>query len=1523
MNLRLLTGVLVLASLIATTAAAQQDPKDQGVADSIYIEITPPVISATSQVVTARLYIFDTPQNVTNISSAFGWDNPKLVADSAVWSPQAISAFNLSRLEWYRNSVDSTNASRLFQCVGLRIFGRGILASTSPKLITTYYFHTPDWTASDGLCISLKTFNKLGFTDSLNIEYVPIWRGTACVGNVITGVLQTNPGVLNFSGVAGGTAPPPQTFQVSEQAGDNIPYTASTATSWLSLTNPTGTTPGDVSVGIIMSGLPAGDHVGQVIVTSAEATNQDTVTVNLHLNPANRPPVLNPIGNRSVDEAQLLQFIVSATDPDGQIPSLSASPLPGTASFVDHHDGTGTFSWTPTYDNSGSYPVTFTASDGSLTDTEDITITVNNVDRPPVLAAIGAKQVLEGVNLNFNLTATDPDLNALTFSAVGLPAGALLSDLHNGTATFSWTPNNTQSGLYEVWFIVSDGSLADSELVNIEVIDADAFQVSPNPMTFTANLGGPNPTPQSFHVSISDGSAVAFAVSTTATWFTLDLPGGTTPADIMVNVNVAGLTPGLHRDSIQVFEAPVGASAAAYDPVWEYVEITINTNMAVNPGSLSWTISEGDLSVPSKTFEVSELGGAAIAYSASTAAPWLSLTDASGMTPGVVTVSINRGAVSTGTYNGTITVTASAINSPQTVNVSLTVTPCPTLVAGTVVFHQSGFEGETVAFDQIVSLSSSGPGEINWTSMLPDGSPYTLIPGSGTTPTDIALHFEKVFPAQGTFADTAIIAAVATDLYSCPSELRIITNVTIYRPKSADTVIVVNTPAVPGMRVGVPVLFTNSCPLTGLGLSLNWGIGMVLDSVSFVGSAIADVTNKTVGINNDMNDVIIMMEVGAQPMIPVGSQQLLATLYFALRPEIEAGTHNIGLGSYPPLTPADVFFYRSCAGDHETEFPEYVMGAVIVGTASNYVCGYVVDPDDNTIEGAGVELWQDYPLTEPLMSTTSSSIGGFAFDNISVIPFDLYAYKAGYYPGKVEDINFGQKGIKIVLQPLPDVVTPTSQWVDYYCPENPEGANMFLGAPVPVGAIVEAYTQNNLLVGQTMVITRGKYGFMPVYRASDEFGDHGARTGDRLHFTINGLDAVATGNTVYPAEYAQVEVCLEVRGTIEKTCTLVEGWNLISWNVNTDNDNIANVLAPIMDYVDVVLGFEQGGLTFDPDLPIFSTLEDVDHLSGFWVKIAGISQVDLTITGLPVVETTPIPLTPGWNLVSYLREESWTVETALASVVDVTLFAYGFPDGQIQVWQPNSQFNQLETFDPCNGYWIKTSAGGWLVYGSVDALPAAPRPEAQNLALSSGVSATTNWVNLYSADLKLDGEIVSAGATVKAYSVEGDHLAGSFTLNTAGRFGFMPVYADIAGDNQIGLKSGAQFYVTVNDVKTSEVFTWTANGDRIEVNALSAANSNNQTLPNSYSLEQNYPNPFNPTTMIGFSMPVTGHARIEIFNVLGASVAVIFDGQAQAGDHQIVWDGRASDGTPTASGVYFYRLTADNYTETRKMMLLK
>jgi hypothetical protein len=91
----------------------------------------------------------------------------------------------------------------------------------------------------------------------------------------------------------------------------------------------------------------------------------------------NQPPVLNNIGNKTVNEGKLLTFTISASDPNGDTLTYSASGLPSGATF---NPATKTFTWTPSYRQAGSYTgVHFTVSDGNANDTEDIIITVNNV----------------------------------------------------------------------------------------------------------------------------------------------------------------------------------------------------------------------------------------------------------------------------------------------------------------------------------------------------------------------------------------------------------------------------------------------------------------------------------------------------------------------------------------------------------------------------------------------------------------------------------------------------------------------------------------------------------------------------------------------------------------------------------------------------------------------------------------------------------------------------------------------------------------------------------------------------------------------------------------------------------------------------------------------------------------------------------------------------------------------------------------------------------------------------------------
>jgi hypothetical protein len=91
----------------------------------------------------------------------------------------------------------------------------------------------------------------------------------------------------------------------------------------------------------------------------------------------------------------------------------------------------------------------------------------------------------------------------------------------------------------------------------------------------------------------------------------------------------------------------------------------------------------------------------------------------------------------------------------------------------------------------------------------------------------------------------------------------------------------------------------------------------------------------------------------------------------------------------------------------------------------------------------------------------------------------------------------------------------------------------------------------------------------------------------------------------------------------------------------------------------------------------------------------------------------------------------------------------------------------------------------------------------------------------------------------------------------------------------------------------------------------------NLNLPVQIFLEQNYPNPFNPSTIIQYHLPVQAHVTLNVYNALGEEVALLADGEREAGVH-VVSFGAAG----MASGSYFYTLRVDGVIETRKMMML-
>ncbi len=278
----------------------------------------------------------------------------------------------------------------------------------------------------------------------------------------------------------------------------------------------------------IFDWTPGYDQANNYTVTFTISDGQFTVTqdVTITVGNKNRPPVLNPIGNPTTKEGELLKIVVTGYDDDGDALIYSADNLPSGAKF---DPATHTFSWTPDYDQANTYNITFTVTDNGttngnpdpLTDSETITITVGNTNRQPTLNPIGPQEGFEGQPLQFSLNGSDPDGDSLTYSYDGsLPQGAKLTG-----NLFSWTPDFTQAGTYEVTFFATDDG--DPNLPSL-------------PQTVTITIGNVNRAPIVTSIgpkSGKEGVLIDFQVNATdpdgdgITYSCSTLPGGATFVD--------------------------------------------------------------------------------------------------------------------------------------------------------------------------------------------------------------------------------------------------------------------------------------------------------------------------------------------------------------------------------------------------------------------------------------------------------------------------------------------------------------------------------------------------------------------------------------------------------------------------------------------------------------------------------------------------------------------------------------------------------------------------------------------------------------------------------------------------------------------------------------------------------------------------------------------------------------------------------------------------------------------------------
>jgi len=349
-----------------------------------------------------------------------------------------------------------------------------------------------------------------------------------------------------------------------------------------------------------------GEYTFDVCVSDGALSDCETVVVTvLDINSA---PVLDQIGNQTIDELQELAFTATASDSDIPAQSLSFSIDAEAPEGASIDPVTGEFSWTPTEEQGpGDYHVYVYVTDGVAMDYERITITVNEVNVAPVLDPIGPQEVDEGSELTFTAEASDEDVpvQELEFSLEDAPEGASIDPV---TGEFSWTPSEEQGpGVYFIVVCVSDGELEDCETITVTVNEVNEAPV----LAPIGNMDADELVELTFTATASDDDIP----EQNLTFSLVDAPEG---ASIDPATGVFSWTPNeLQGDSAFTFRVVVSdGELSDYEIITVYVNET-NSAPVLDPigpqtvdeeVELSFTANASDSDIPEQGLTFSLVG---------------------------------------------------------------------------------------------------------------------------------------------------------------------------------------------------------------------------------------------------------------------------------------------------------------------------------------------------------------------------------------------------------------------------------------------------------------------------------------------------------------------------------------------------------------------------------------------------------------------------------------------------------------------------------------------------------------------------------------------------------------------------------------------------------------------------------------------------------------------------------------------------------------------------------------------------
>jgi len=360
-----------------------------------------------------------------------------------------------------------------------------------------------------------------------------------------------------------------------------------------------------------------------------------------------------------------------------------------------------------------------------------------------------------------------------------------------------------------------------------------------------------------------------------------------------------------------------------------------------------------------------------------------------------------------------------------------------------------------------------------------------------------------------------------------------------------------------------------------------------------------------------------------------------------------------------------------------------------------------------------------------------------------------------------------------------------------------------------------------------------------------------------------------------------------------KTISVLKGWNLVSVPLLLQNMAVTSIFP---NATSPAYSFNNGYL----NSPI------LENGKGYWLKFD--TARNYSLDG-QFVNLQQMNVTNSWNLIGPF-DKDMPVNSIVSNPSGlISSYFFGFNDGYIIA----------DTLRAGKGYWIRSTGNGNLENGSFDNDNGNTVQSFENMVSLNFSDESGKSIQLYMTNKSGIVELAQLPPVPPTGVFDVRYSTGNFVESSDKNQIIQISSIDRPVKFKISNLEGNKFRIKDN-IDGSILNMELTENEEITINpALDNFTIINESqIPQNYELSQNYPNPFNPSTKIMYQLPEEGKVKIIIYNVLGKEVYTLVNSVQQAGRYEVNFN--ASD---LSSGVYFYRLESGNFTDLKRMILLK